>query len=62
MEARWAGCAVREDGEHDESISHMSWECVCHIVWIPKYRRKVLYGEARREIGGCPYSFVKGSG
>ena len=33
------------------SLSHTSWECACHIVWIPKYRRKVLYGEARREIG-----------
>ena len=33
------------------SLSHTSWECACHVVWIPKYRRKVLYGEARREIG-----------
>ena len=33
------------------SLSHTSWECVYHIVWISKYRRKVLYGEARREIG-----------
>jgi putative transposase len=24
---------------------------VYHVVWIPKYRRKVLWGEARREIG-----------
>ena len=33
------------------SLSHTAWECLYHIVWIPKYRRKVLYGEARREIG-----------
>ena len=33
------------------SLSHTSWECVYHIVWIPKYRRRVLYGETRREIG-----------
>ena len=33
------------------SLSHASWECVYHIVWIPKYRRKVLYGETRREVG-----------
>lgn len=33
------------------SLSHTSWECVYHVVWIPKYRRKVLYGEARREVG-----------
>ena len=34
-----------------QSLSHTSWDCVYHIVWIPKYRRKVLYGETRREIG-----------
>lgn len=33
------------------SLSHTSWECVYHIVWIPKYRRKILYGETRREVG-----------
>lgn len=34
-----------------QSLSHTRWECACHVVWIPKYRRKVLWGEARREIG-----------
>ena len=29
-------------------------KCVCHIVWIPQYRRDVLCGEARREIGQIP--------
>lgn len=33
------------------SLSHTSWECIYHIVWIPKCRRKVLYGETRREVG-----------
>ena len=33
------------------SLSHASWECVYHVVWIPKYRWKVLYGETRREVG-----------
>lgn len=33
------------------SLSHTSWECIYHVVWIPKYRRKVLYGQTRREIG-----------
>ena len=33
------------------SLSHTSWECIYHVVWIPKYRRRVLYGETRREIG-----------
>ena len=33
------------------SLSHTSWECVYHVVWIPKYRRKVLWGEVKTEIG-----------
>ena len=35
----------------EQSLSHTSWECKYHIVWIPKYRKKVLYGELRRYIG-----------
>ena len=33
------------------SLSHTSWNCKYHIVFAPKYRRKVFYGEKRREIG-----------
>ena len=34
----------------EESISHTKWDCTYHIVWIPKYRKKVLYGEVRKEL------------
>jgi len=34
-----------------ESLSHSQWECKYHVVFIPKYRRKVLYGELRRHLG-----------
>ena len=34
------------------SLSHTKWNCKYHIVFAPKYRRKVLYGEKRAEIGG----------
>ena len=34
-----------------ESLSHVRWECKYHVVIIPKYRRKVLYGQLRRQIG-----------
>jgi putative transposase len=38
---------------HDwESLSHVQWECKYHVVIIPKYRRKVLFGQLRRQIGG----------
>ena len=33
------------------SLSHTKWDCKYHIVFAPKYRRKVFYGEKRREIG-----------
>ncbi len=34
-----------------ESLSHTRWDCKYHIVFIPKYRRKLLYGELRRQLG-----------
>ena len=33
------------------SLSHTRWECKYHIVFIPKYRRKVLYEKLRAELG-----------
>ena len=30
------------------SLSHTTWNCKYHIVFAPKYRRKVFYGEKRR--------------
>ena len=34
-----------------DSLSHTTWDCKYHIVFAPKYRRKVFYGEKRLEIG-----------
>ena len=34
-----------------EGLSHTKWECKYHVVFIPKYRRKVLYGELRQHLG-----------
>ena len=33
------------------SLSHSRWNCKYHIVFAPKYRRKVFYGEKRNAIG-----------
>lgn len=33
------------------SLSHTKWNCKYYIVFAPKYRRKVFYGEKRAEIG-----------
>ena len=32
-------------------LCHARWECKYHIVFIPKYRKKVLFGQIRKEIG-----------
>jgi len=37
--------------DDSESLSHTKWECKYHLIFIPKYRRKVLYGELRRYLG-----------
>ena len=34
-----------------DSLCHSVWDCKYHIVWIPKCRRKVLYGRIRKELG-----------
>jgi len=34
-----------------QSLAHVRWECKYHIVFVPKYRKKVLYGRTRRQVG-----------
>jgi putative transposase len=34
-----------------ESLSHVKWECKYHVVIVPKYRRKVIYGQWKKAIG-----------
>ena len=34
-----------------KSLAHTKWNCKYHIVFAPKYRRQVFYGEKRREVG-----------
>ena len=53
----------------DKNLSHTRWNCKYHIIWIPKYRRKVIYGKYRKAIGSiirelCSYKgleIVEGS-
>ena len=37
--------------DNEQSLNHTKWECKYHLVWIPKYRRKELYGKLRQELG-----------
>jgi putative transposase len=32
-------------------LQHSEWECKYHVIFIPKYRRKVLYGTLRQHLG-----------
>jgi putative transposase len=34
-----------------ESLSHPKWECEYHVVFIPKCRRKTLFGQIRQHLG-----------
>jgi len=34
-----------------QSLEHTKWDCKYHIVWIPKYRKKAIYGSLRKYLG-----------
>ena len=34
-----------------KSLNHTTWDCKYHLIWIPKYRKKVFYGELRKYMG-----------
>lgn len=34
-----------------ESLNHSRWDCKYHLVFVPKYRKKVLYGKIRTYLG-----------
>lgn len=35
----------------EQSLAHTKWNCKYHIVFAPKYRRQIIYGKIKREIG-----------
>lgn len=37
--------------ENSRSLSHTKWECKYHVVWLPKCRRRVLFGQLRQHLG-----------
>ena len=41
------------------SLNHTRWECKYHIVFIPKYRKKVLFGQIRKELGEVFHRLAK---
>ena len=48
----------------ENSLSDTCWNCIYHIVLVPKYRRKAIYGKLRKDIGKilrmlCDYKHVE---
>ena len=42
-----------------QCLSHTKWECKFHIVWIPKCRRKMLYGQLRKNLGDVLHDLAR---
>ncbi len=36
---------------NNRRLNHSSWDCKYHVVWIPKYRKKIIYGHIRKYLG-----------
>ena len=34
-----------------QSLNHTRWDCKFHVVWIPKYRKRALYTQLRKQLG-----------
>jgi putative transposase len=34
-----------------KKLTHTTWDCKYHLVWIPKYRKKIIYGQLRKYLG-----------
>lgn len=43
--------------EQYQSMSHSRWDCKYHIVFVPKYRRQVLFGQIRQRLGPIFHDF-----
>ena len=42
-----------------QSLAHARWECKYHVVFVPKYRRKAVYGEIRASLGGIFHELAR---
>ena len=42
-----------------QSLSHLKWDCKYHVVFVPKYRRRALFGEIRKHLGAIFHELAK---
>src|ERR1700693_2517711 len=41
------------------SLSHSKWDCKYHVVFVPKRRRKVIFGQTRRQLGAIFHALAR---
>jgi len=39
-----------KDNKDVDSLSHTTWRCQYHVVFAPKYRRQVIYGQIKADV------------
>jgi putative transposase len=42
-----------------QSLSHSKWDCKYHVIFVPKYRRKVLFGEICKSLGSIFHELAR---
>ena len=42
-----------------QTLSHSKWDCSYHLIFVPKYRRKVLYGDVRKFLGSVFHELAR---
>src|SRR3954451_20061187 len=52
---------MKEDLMSDlyQSLSHSKWDCKYHVVFVPKQRRKAIFGQTRRQLGPIFYALAR---
>ncbi|WP_046442959.1 IS200/IS605 family transposase, partial [Christensenella hongkongensis] len=46
----------------DKSLAHSKWICKYHIIFTPKYRRKIIYNKVRKDLQECIRKLCKYKG
>ena len=53
---------MNEQNTDVKSLAHTKWNCKYHIVFAPKYRRKIIYGQLKRDIANILSMLCKRKG
>ena len=58
------GISVGKKIDETDSLAHTRWNCKYHIVFAPKYRRQIIYGQIKADVGNiirklCEYKGVE---